>query len=159
MLIASGSKVNILKAEDWNTLVRQKAVWNVDSQTTDILKSYATCRALEIRHRFQTTINISGRQEIVSSFYVIDAGDISLLGMSTPKQLRILKLRLNINQVETVSPFSKIKDVIIKLNFDPNFKPVQQPLRRVPISDEMQVEEKLKKALKMDINHRRSDGA
>lgn len=110
--------------------MRQKAVvWNMDSKTTDVLKSYATGQALQIRHRFPTTIDIPSRQEIVSSFYVIDAGNSSLLGMSTAKQLGIFKLGPNINQIETVSSFPKIKDVILKLNIDPNFKPVQQPLR------------------------------
>ena len=85
---------------------------------------------------------------------MVDKGEISLLGKETAKKLGILKLGPNINKIDKVTAFPKIKDVIVKLTINPHVKPVQQPLRRVPISVEKLVEEKLQEALQSDIIER-----
>lgn len=85
---------------------------------------------------------------------MVDKGEIFLLGKETVKKLGILKLGLNINNVDKVAGFPKVKDVIVKLTINPHAKPVQQPLKRVPISVEKQVEEKLKAALQSNIIER-----
>ncbi|KAH8236225.1 hypothetical protein KR032_010156, partial [Drosophila birchii] len=48
-------------------------------------------------------------------------------------------------------PFPKWKGVQIKLWIDPEVKPVQQPLRRIPVALEDKVAAKLKDALDRDI--------
>ena len=101
--------------------------------------------------KFITTINIANEKEIITSFYVVSNGDVSLISKETAKQLGVLKLGLGVNKVDNIEPFPKIKDVVSKLSIDPYVKPVQQPLRRVPIATEKQVEEKLDDALRCDI--------
>nr|CAH7765262.1 unnamed protein product [Callosobruchus chinensis] len=132
LLIDSGSKVNILKKHDWELLSNNKAtVWEVNEKPNKTLKGYASGKALDIKHRFQTTI----RKE-------------------TAKQLGILKLELHISTIEEETPFPKIKNIVIKLTIDSTVKPVRQPVRRVPISLEESVEAKLENALKTDIIER-----
>lgn len=67
--------------------------------------------------------------QIIAPFYVVNNGDISIIGKTTAKQLGILKLGLEVNKIEKITPFPKIKDVIVKLSIDPKVKPVQQPVR------------------------------
>lgn len=155
LLIDSGSKANIISDKDWKLLKNNNAVvWNIDNSTRDILKSYASGKPLEINHRFTTTINIPNENEIITHFYVVVNGDISLLGKDVAKQLGVLKLGINATIVEKATPFPKIKSFLIKLSIDPYVKPVQQPLRKIPISVELQVENKIKEALQKDIIER-----
>lgn len=155
VLIDSGSKVNIIKGQDWGILSENRSVvWDVTAATTDVLKSYASGSPLQIKHKFLTTINIPGKREIITSFYVVEKGDVSLIGKDTAKQLGILKLGLDVNRLEKVTPFPKVKKVLVTLSIDPYVRPVQQPLRRVPISVESQVEDKLNEALQNDIIER-----
>lgn len=152
LLIDSGSTVNIVKGDDWKILTKQNAVlWDIDPQPQHNLKGYASGKPLDVRHTFQSTIALQAGEEIITSFYVVDQGDISILGKDTAKQLGILKLGININQIEMSKPFPKIKNIKIKLTIDPHVKPVRQPVRRVPISVEKQVEKKLEEALLSDI--------
>lgn len=86
-LIDSGSKANIIKGKDWDTLKEQKAViWDLEERPIDVLTPYASDRALDIKYRFQSTINVPDTTEKIASFYVIDKGEISLLGKETAKQ-------------------------------------------------------------------------
>lgn len=152
LLIDSGSKANIIKGKYWELLVKKNAaVWDIDRNTTDKLKSYASKSLLKVKHRFVTTVNIRGQKEIIAPFYVIINGDISIIGKHTAKQLGILKLGINANKLVSPRPFPKVKGILVKLSIDPYVKPVQQPLRRVPVSVELQVEDKLNEALQSDV--------
>ncbi|KAJ8964455.1 hypothetical protein NQ317_004366, partial [Molorchus minor] len=130
-LIDSGSKANIICGADWTLLTANRAViWNIDDQVGDVLKPYATGSSIVVKNKFQSTINLPGETETIDSFYVVEKGEVSLLGNSTAKRLGVLKLGLSIRQVNTPSAFPKVKNVIVKLTIDPSVKPVQQPLRR-----------------------------
>nr|CAH7757848.1 unnamed protein product [Callosobruchus chinensis] len=136
LLIDYGSKVNILKKHDWELLSNNKAaVWEVNEKPNQTLKGYASGKALDIKHRFQTTISMKNGQELVTHFYVVLQGEISILG----------------NTIEEETPFPKIRNIVIKLTIDSTVKPVRQPVRRVPVSLEERVEAKLENALKTDI--------
>nr|CAI5841437.1 unnamed protein product [Callosobruchus analis] len=128
LLIDSGSKVNILKKQDWELLSNNKAAaWEVDEKPNQTLKSYASGQALDIKHKFQTTISVKNGKELVAHFYVVPRGEISILGKETAKRLGILKPRLYINAIEEEVPFPKIKKIVIKLTIDSTVKPVRQP--------------------------------
>nr|CAH7748209.1 unnamed protein product [Callosobruchus chinensis] len=95
-LIDSGSKANIISEKDWKLLDNNNAVaWDIENTPRDILKSYATGKPLTINHRFTTTISILKEKEIITHFYVVKNGDISLLGKDVAKQLGVLKLGIN----------------------------------------------------------------
>lgn len=153
LLIDSGSKANIIKGEDYENLMsKQAAVWNIDLHTKHCLKSYGTDKPLKVEQRFDSTVRVPGRPEIISSFYVVNRGDISILGKEAAKRLGILKLGLNINHIsQELKTFPKIKNIKVKLTIDFNVKPVKQPVRRVPVSVEKLVEQKLEEALQTDI--------
>lgn len=92
--------------------------------------------------------------EVIATFYVIENGGQSFLGRETAIQLKVLKLGLNADEVghdASIKPFPKIRNVSIKLALDPSVKPVQQPLRRIPIALEDKVEKKINEALAEDI--------
>ncbi|KAG5883825.1 hypothetical protein JTB14_033747 [Gonioctena quinquepunctata] len=152
LLIDSGSKANIINGRDWEVLTkRQAVVWNIDSQSKNILKPYAAQQSLDIRHQFQTTVGTSDRREIITSFFVVDEGELSILGKDSAKRLGVLKLGLGVNCIQDVSVFPKVKNVKVSLTIDKTVKPVQQPLRRVPVAVEALVEAKLNEAIRRDI--------
>ena len=152
MLIDSGCKINIVKDTNLELFFKNKAViWDVNKNTTDILRPYGTTKPLTVKMRFVTTISSPNDKEIIASFYVVENGDISIVGKNTAKQLGILKLGINVNMVNKITAFPKIKNVCVKLSIDPYVKPVQQPLRTIPIAVEKQVEDKLNVALQLDI--------
>ncbi|KAG5887393.1 hypothetical protein JTB14_001583 [Gonioctena quinquepunctata] len=134
LLIDSGSKANIINGRDWEVLTkRQAVVWNIDSQSKNILKPYAAQQSLDIRHQFQTTVGTSDRREIITSFFVVDEGELSILGKDSAKRLGVLKLGLGVNCIQDVSVFPKVKNVKVSLTIDKTVKPVQQPLRRMTL--------------------------
>ncbi|KAG5865353.1 hypothetical protein JTB14_037363 [Gonioctena quinquepunctata] len=152
LLIDSGSKANIINGRDWEVLTkRQAVVWNIDSQSKNILKPYAAQQSLDIRHQFQTTVGTSDRREIITSFFVVDEGEFSILGKDLAKRLGVLKLGLGVNCIQDVSVFTKVKNVKVSLTIDKTVKPVQQPLRRVPVAVEALVEAKLNEAIRRDV--------
>lgn len=74
------------------------------------------------------------------------------MGDSTAKRLGVLKIGLDINQIDSaVKPFNKITDVQAHIRTNPQFKPVFQSLRRVPIPMEEAVSKKLDQLLVRDI--------
>lgn len=153
-LIDSGCKVNIVKDTDYDLLVKNNIVmWDVIKEPTEVLKPYGSAKPLDISVRFVAAISLLNKKEVIAPFYVVKSGDVSIVGKDTAKQLGILKLGLDVNRVElkTVTPFPKIKDFVVKLAIDPNVKPVQQPMRRVPIAVESLVEMKLNEALRRGI--------
>lgn len=153
LLIDSGSKANIINGQDWDLLTKKGAVvWHIDVHAKNTLKPYAVGQSLEVRHKFQTTVSAANQKEIITSFFVVDRGDVSILGKDAAKQLGVLKLGVGINRViENTSPFPKIKGVKVKLSIDTSVKPVQQPLRRVPVAIEAAVGNKIKEAVQRDI--------
>lgn len=90
-------------------------------------------------------------KDIITSFFVVDQGDVSIFGKDTAKRIGVLKLGLGVNRIQEASPFPKIKNITVKLTIDKSVRPVQQPLRRVPMAIEALVENKLKEALQRDI--------
>nr|CAI5866793.1 unnamed protein product [Callosobruchus analis] len=152
LLIDSGSKANIVNGADWEHLrSRQAILWNVDTNTTVSLKPYAVGQILQVQHQFQTTVMTPDKKEVITTFLVVEQGDVSLLGKETAQRLGILKIGLGVNTIRGIEPFPTVKNVKVKLSIESTVKPVQQPLRRVPIAIEPLVEEKLKEALERDI--------
>nr|CAH7764967.1 unnamed protein product [Callosobruchus chinensis] len=108
-LIDPGSKANIISEKDWKLLDNNNAVaWDIENTPRDILKSYATGKPLTINHRFTTTISIPKEKEIITHFYVVKNGDISLLGKDVAKQLGVLKLGINAATLEKITEFKVV---------------------------------------------------
>lgn len=73
------------------------------------------------------------------------------MGRDTAIKINVLRLSLNVNRIEEPTPFPKWKGVKVKLCIDPEIRPVQQPVRRIPVALEEKVQAKLGEAFKRDI--------
>ncbi|XP_030765263.1 uncharacterized protein K02A2.6-like [Sitophilus oryzae] len=131
ILIDSGASCNITNGRDWEKLLGNgAAILDIQEDITNTIKAYAANTPL---------INLTGTT--------------SLLGRRTSITLGVLKLGLdsNINHIGKIEPFPKVANIKIKLTINPNIKPIQQPVRRIPIAVEEKVEQKLNEALARDI--------
>lgn len=75
----------------------------------------------------------------------------SLLGRETAIGLKVLRLGLEVRHIHEISAFPKWKGASVKLSIDYDVKPVQQPMRRIPIALEDKVSDKIQEAQKQDI--------
>lgn len=95
---------------------------------------------------------IIGTRSTTAEFFVVNGGQKDLLGDTTAKHLGVLKIGLDVNQVDDQPvPFAKISGIQAHIRTDPHIKPVFQPLRRVPIPLEDNVNKKLEQLLARDI--------
>lgn len=152
LLIDSGSDANLITDEAWESLKQAKVVVHQSTKgSSKVLKGYASDRPLPIIGTFVAEI-IAGERSARALFYVIKGGQRCLLGDQTSKDLGILKVGLDIQNVAAqIIPFSKIKAIQVQVHVDPAAKPVFQPLRRVPIPLEDAVNRKLEQLLARDI--------
>lgn len=153
MTIDSGSDANIITKSVWIEMKEAKV--SVEEMSTDIdrtLLAYASNEPMHIVGMFSTEIEAAANKTR-ARFYVVDGGQRCLLGDQTAKDLRVLKVGLNIGSVEVkqVKPFPKIRDVVVEIPIDPDVQPVQQPYRRPPIAMEEKIEETLRSLLERDI--------
>ncbi|XP_043862245.1 uncharacterized protein K02A2.6-like [Drosophila santomea] len=114
-------------------------------------RGYASEQLLEVIRVFEAPISAGRDNEVIATFYVIKNGRQSLLGRDTAIKLNVLRLGLNVNHIEEPTPFPKWKGVKVKLCIDPEIRPVQQPVRRIPVALEEKVHAKPEEALKRDI--------
>ncbi|XP_062121662.1 uncharacterized protein K02A2.6-like [Drosophila sulfurigaster albostrigata] len=89
--------------------------------------------------------------KMIASFFVIEKGKQSLLVRETAIKLDVLRLGLQVNHIEELPVYPKWKGDSVKLAINPDIKPVQQPMRRIPIALEEKVREKIQDALRRDI--------
>lgn len=101
---------------------------------------------------FEANVQIGDNQSM-ETFYVADEIGKCLLGYVTAKRLGILKIGIDINNVndETIEKLSTIKGISVEIPMKDNCKPVQQPYRRIPAPLEKAVDEKISKMLRQDI--------
>ncbi|KAI8122782.1 hypothetical protein CVS40_6534 [Lucilia cuprina] len=152
MFIDSGSRFNFVSEKDWAILKNRKSiVWNIRSNFSNQFKAYASDQILRVLCVFHAPISVNNNSEKVATSYVIENGTQSLLGRETSIVLKVLRLGLNVNRIENVKPFPKMKNIQVKLFSDTSVKPVQQPLRRIPIALEDKVSAKLDEAISLDI--------
>lgn len=151
LLVDSGSDINVIHKEAW-TLLKQQSVKVVNMQkgSERIIRGYGSDIPLKILGTFEAETSV-GSRKILATFYVVEGGQRCLLGDATAKDLGILKVGVGINQMQTRAPFGRIKDVHVQIHMDPSFKPVFQPVRRVPIPYEAAVNKKLEDLLAQDI--------
>ncbi|XP_063366280.1 uncharacterized protein K02A2.6-like [Cydia amplana] len=150
MLIDSGSRRNLITEETWVEMKSSKVlIYDQNNDMDKIFVPYGSTTPLPLQGTFKAKIR-AGNQTQEATFYIITKGTRDLLGRDTAKQLGVLKLGLQINQVQEET-FPKIKNVVIHIPIDDTVPPVSQPLRRIPIPLEKKVEEKLEELIKRDI--------
>lgn len=154
MLVDSGCKVNLISQETWRILKEKRVkVENQVKKPDKTLMAYGSNTPLNINGSFETIIGIKGREER-AIVYVIEGGTRDLLGKETATRLGVLKIGVEVNEIEdlpTTQPFPKIKDVLVDIPIDDTVKPVSQPYRRIPIPLETKVGNKIQELLDCDI--------
>ncbi|XP_055615582.1 uncharacterized protein K02A2.6-like [Toxorhynchites rutilus septentrionalis] len=152
MLIDSGADANLISNVAWSKLKEERVkLISSTKGSTRILKAYGNNDPLKILGTFVAEIEV-GEKKMQAEFLVVEGGQRCLLGDTTAKSLGILKVGLNINQVDDAPlPFSTIKDVKAFIHMDPNMVPVFQPVRRLPLPLEAAVNKKLDELLRHDI--------
>lgn len=130
ILVDSGCKQNLITEETWEIMKKNKICVSNQKANPDIkFMAYGSDTPLRIKGSFEAHIEIGMKSEN-SIFYVIVGGTRNLLGKTTAMSLGILKIGLNldnINQVE-IKPFPKFKSVLIDLPIDDSIPPVSQPI-------------------------------
>lgn len=151
MLVDSGADANMVTVDAWEQLKQAKVrVRSSSKQANRTFLAYGNNTPLNIRGRFTAEIEINGRSA-VAEFFVVEKGQKCLLGDQTAKQLEVLKVGADINQVGKLEPFACIKDVEVHVHMQSHVKPVVQPVRRLPIPLEAEVNRKLDEMLSRDI--------
>ena len=125
---------------------------------------YMSKTPLEVVGKFEAEIYCPANgNSTIGEVVVIRGEDKTLLGRKTSIRLGILRIgpeepAYHIKQQEVEASFQDImqcvgllKDYKLKIHVDPNVKPIAQPVRRLPFSLRMKVEEKLKELNQLDI--------
>lgn len=150
MLVDSGSDANVINASTWEKLKKEHVhVDSMQNGTYQVLRGYGSSAPLRIRGTFQASVSVSGRT-VDATFFVVEEGQCCLLGNATSKALGVLRVGVNCVDQST-KPFGKIKDVQVNIHMNSSFKPVFQPVRRVPIPLEAAGNKKLEEMLARDI--------
>ena len=106
-------------------LMKKNAVmWNIRFESGHQLKAYGNA-ALTIKVVFEAVIEIKCSTNLMSTFYVIEHGEQSLIGKDTAIKLGVLKLGIGINHVEKLQSFNKIARIKVNLAIDTTVRPVQ----------------------------------
>ncbi|XP_062538768.1 uncharacterized protein K02A2.6-like [Armigeres subalbatus] len=152
LLVDAGSDVNLIHATAWEKLKQQRInVYEMRKGCQEVIKGYGSNVALNVLGSFRTEIKVGNRTEL-AKFFVVQEGQRCIMGDATAKALGVLRIGIEINKLEKRStPFGKIKDVQVQIHMDPAFKPVFQPVRRIPLPYETAVKDKLDQLLAQDI--------
>lgn len=152
MLVDSGAEVNLVSETAWE-LLKAKGVRIKSSEkgSKQVLKGYASDQPMIILGTFVADI-VVGQILAVAKFFVIKNGQRCLLGDSTAKELGVLKIGVNINQIDAkAKALSKIDGLQIHIHMNREVKPVFQPVRRLPVALEDAVNRKLDELMNRDI--------
>ncbi|XP_055615055.1 uncharacterized protein LOC129761361 [Toxorhynchites rutilus septentrionalis] len=150
MLVDSAVDANLISGMIWQKLKgEQVKVCSSTKGSKRILRAYGSSEPLVILESFVAYIAIVDKR-IQAEFFVVEGGQRCLLGDKTAKQLGVLKVGINMNNVE-VYPFPKINGISAKIRIDSEAVPVYQPTRRIPVPLDEAVDRKLDEMLKRDI--------
>ncbi|CAH2106056.1 unnamed protein product [Euphydryas editha] len=133
MLVDSGCKCNLITSKTWHEMKSNNVnICNQNDKPDKLFYGYGSDKPLKLIGSFEARIKIADRSEY-ATFFVINDGTRDLLGKQTAINMGVLKIGLDINQMETKEPFPKIKDVQVHILIDDKVQPVSQPHRRIPI--------------------------
>ncbi|XP_038221597.1 uncharacterized protein K02A2.6-like [Zerene cesonia] len=150
MLIDSGCQHNLITDTTW-LKIKEKILMTGEEVKNPgkTFVAYGSEIPLKLLTSFNADIRVRSTTKN-ATFYVIDKGTRNLLGKTTAIALGVLKLGLDINQVET-KPFPKFKNIQIQIPINSNVNPVAQPYRRIPIPLEEKINSKIDELLQRDI--------
>ncbi|XP_055623628.1 uncharacterized protein K02A2.6-like [Toxorhynchites rutilus septentrionalis] len=153
MVIDSGADANVIEESTWNRARVAGIKFTEMSQEIDRkLVAYASEHPMKIKFMFCANVE-AGSNSVNAKFYVVERGQQNLLGDSTAKALKVLKVGFDVGAVNASDwkIFPKIKGIVLEIPIDRSVQPIQQAYRRAPIALEERIHNKLKYLLEMDI--------
>ena len=151
LCVDSGSDVSLLRYETFQHLQKSGAQFTMQEECMNKdLGGIASGSKLEIQKVIMAQVR-TDNLATVEKFYVVANANTDLLCSDAAKSLAVLKVGLQINQVEAKKPFPMLKGCEVKLYVDPSVRPVVQKLRKVALELEPILEEKMKELLQQDI--------
>ena len=165
VLVDSGSECNIIGIDTWNRL--QSLGIRADIRETDIkLFPYTIDKPLSVHACFNAKITAGDNSTTADFIIISDKGQPSLLGLTTARELGVLKIGINLdvnkvnqckyaslleNYSDLFSGIGKYKGAQVKIAVNPDVTPVAQSFRRIPFALRDKVEAKLKSLEEQDI--------
>lgn len=151
LVIDTGSDCNIIDPDTWALLKQRQFKFISMSKNSDqSFKSYGQNK-LDVIGVVLAEIKI-GNLIKVARFYVVGQRGPPLLGKISAVEWGLVKFNIppaneTIATIATDKRFNTIKGIQLELPIDPSVPPVWQPYRRIPVSLESAVEEKLDELL------------
>lgn len=156
VVVDSGSRYNVIDRASWMELKAKNIQTSHRQKEIDInFRAYGGV-PLKFLGMITTVVQISQKQ-LEANFYVADEFGKVLIGYETGTALGVLKIGIGndtpatVRAIETVKPFTKMKDVMLDIPINPDVKAVVQPYRRVPAPLEKRVDEKIDEMLRQGI--------
>lgn len=153
LLVDSGSAANIVTEKTFRRLQTMQAeLKNVKTPDASDQKyqAYGSENDIDFVATFEAEVKKPKTTESVwAIFLVARKGQTNLLSKAAAYALGMLKIGYAVNRIveskKMESKFPKVPNVQIKIHVDPNVKPVAQPLRRLPLALDKEVEEMIQK--------------
>lgn len=150
VLIDSGANCNVIDEHTFKNMC-QKGFAHSSVPFSTTIGTYGSDRKLGVTKKITTEIQIGNKRQ-EADFLVIDGRAISVLGYQTSLNLGVLKIGLNINSLNYAHQIiGKLKDTQINLRLNQNVTPVVQALRRIPITLQELVGQKIDSLIANDI--------
>ncbi|XP_053681666.1 uncharacterized protein K02A2.6-like [Sabethes cyaneus] len=163
MLVDSGSPPNIVTQRTYAELRRSGAKIINEREAIEESKQYqgyGSSDAILFSKAFETEIKIPGEEHGVWAYVLVSPnGQTNLLSKSTAFALGVLRIGYKVNAISnaeptTFTPFPKVPGVQLKIHIDSSVTPVCQPMRRLPIAMEAEVEQQIQELLAQEIIER-----
>ncbi|XP_055589748.1 uncharacterized protein K02A2.6-like [Uranotaenia lowii] len=152
-LIDSGSSINSVTSEIWDKIGKTDVkIYKTKFQCSRQFKSYASEQPLQISAIFEAWISVNEtKPKAYAEFFVVTGANKCLLSKQTAEELRVLKVGLDVQHVQTFKPFPKFPNIEVKLTIDEKIPPKRISYLRVPSAMEQKVDEKILEMLRCDI--------
>jgi hypothetical protein len=108
VLIDSGTRRNLIPVNTWERMKREGVKTRQMHKGSDVsFKAYGQSEVIPVRGRFEAEVELNGKKSW-QWFYVVEKGDVSLLGEDTSVAHGVLQVKTTVNAVESET-FPKIK--------------------------------------------------
>lgn len=153
-LIDSGSTINTITEDIWKSIRNAGIrIFNKRHQNGQTFTAYASPEPLHVLSVFEARVSVnSSKPETFAEFFVVQGANKSLLSKRTAEELKILKVGLDVMNVEVVhDPFPKFPNIQVKLSINQNITPKKISYLRIPVPMEKLVDDKIQEMLRNDI--------
>jgi hypothetical protein len=150
MLIDSGSCVNLIDKDSYNKLSKI----GILQETKTKIFSYGANAPIALIGSFTANVCYNNKK-ILAEFHVTEGASGCLLSYNTASRLEIIKIRVCETSTRTIKEqfpelfkgIGKLRNYQLKLEVNPEVKPVAQRCRKIPFHMREKVETEIKKLL------------